>query len=78
MTPNRDCIFEVTNDEHGKNKINDYKLGDIERLVSNIQYIYPFYHIFEDLNIPNVDETMTSLHNHHMNINENMMAYNWP
>jgi hypothetical protein len=70
MTPDRDMIMEVAIDDQGKNKINDYRITEVERTERGIQYVYPFFHIFE--------EHLTSLHNFHMNINENMMAYNWP
>ena len=31
MTPARDMIMEVAIDEHGKNKINDYRITEVER-----------------------------------------------
>jgi len=36
MTPNRDRIMEVVYDEFGKNKINDYKLAEIEGTEKNV------------------------------------------
>ena len=71
--------MEVAYDEFGKNKINEYVLEEIDPLEDNkIEYVFPFYHIFQDLNIPNINESMTSLHNYHMNINEDLFAYFWP
>lgn len=70
--------MEVAIDEFGCNKINEYQLEEIDKEETKIEYIFPFFHIFEDLNIPNCHEGMTSLHNYHMNVNEDLFAYFWP
>ena len=62
----------------GKNKINEYKCKVLDKTEFRIEYVFPFYHVFEDLNIPNIAEGSTSLHNFHMNKNIDLMKYNWP
>ena len=62
----------------GKNKINEYKCSHIDKTEFRIEYVFPFYHIFEDLNIPNIAEGSTSLHNFHMCENIDLMKFNWP
>ena len=68
----------MTTDEYGKNKINEYLCAELNKCEFKIEYIFPFNHIFEDINIPNITDYNYSLHNYHMNKNTDIMMYNWP
>ena len=60
------------------NKVNEYQCAECEKKVNKIEYIFPFNHVFEDLNIPNITHNNFSLHNFHMNVNTDVMMWNWP